>query len=258
MAPSLTKAETEHGPVFTGHNANTTGVTVFDTIPPGVVAPELRDAYLALQAETETLMDRVEVIVHESHPDRVSDQIAAAITKIMKSVITKLIAVGVRMSRDYQEIWDRLGQPTPATSANSAIRADYRRVLLDSDGKGQMQLLGRDAPIELLAAAIEIHDVLGIPADFFEDVQRRFVLANLIKTHALAADSALVPTPDKPFQHGVDMAKVTEMAETMITARQASLDALDSIEAATGRLITMLGVVAEKRPDQIWTLVTGK
>ena len=54
------------------------------------------------------------------------------------------------------------------------------------------------------------------------------------------------------------MAKVTEMAETMITARQASLDALDNIEAATGRLITMLGALAEKRPDQIWTLVTGK
>lgn len=258
MAPSLTKAETEHGLVFTVRNTDSTAVTTFDTIPPGVVAPELRDAYVAAEAATATLLDRVEAIVHEAHPDRVPDLIAAMIAKIMKPVLTKLIAAGIRMSRDYQEIWDRLSYPATATSANSAIRADYRKALLDSDVKGRMQLLGRDAPIELLVAAIEVRDVLGIPADFVEDVQRRFVVAELIKTHSLAADSALVPSPDKPFQHGVDMAKVMEMAETMITARQASLDALDSIGAATGRLITMLGVLAGKHPDQIWTLVTGK
>lgn len=259
MSPSITKQTTPHSSVLTGRNQDASAAVVFDDLPEGLLSPQLSGAYTAVQNSTDTLMNTVARIVHNSHPDRVSDLIVKAISELFGKVFSTLIKAGVAESRAYQEAYDRVAVPAPATAANISIRSDYRRILMDGDLKGRMKLLGQaDASVEFLAAAIEVGNMLQLPDSFHEEIQRRFVIVNAIETHSLAANAGLEPTPANPFQHGLDRAGAVASAERLIASHQAKLDALDTIEAATSRLVLMLAAVSGRSVDEVWTLVTGK
>lgn len=254
--PTITKQPTEHGPIYNAHNSETVAAVAFHHPPEDVLPPELVNFYSATETATDALMSRVAQITHYAHPDRVPDLIARAITELLGKVFPALVDTGVKSSRQLDEAWDRIATPGPTTPDNAGVRSDYRQILINHDHRGRMELPARPgAPLELLAAALEIADVLDLPETYVEEIERRFVIANTIETHSLAADAGLKPTPTNPFQHGLDQAKAVEMAESMIAAHDAKRDALADVGAAASRLVSMLSVACGRSVDATWELL---
>lgn len=256
MPTTLTRTDASEGAVFTARNGEATAAAAFHRPPEGALSPELASAFTATEAATDAFMSRVAQTTHEAHPDRVPDLIARAINELLGRVFPALLEAGVKSSRELDEAWARIATPSPTTPDNAGVRSDYRQILINHDHRGRMELLARPgAPLELLAAALEIADMLDLPEGYREEVQRRFAIANTIETHSLAADAGLKPTPTNPFQHGLDQAKAVEMAESMIAAHDAKRDALADVEAAASRLVSMLSVACGRSVDATWELL---
>lgn len=253
MPPVLNYTETAEGLIFTASTDTGSVVTALDHINSGDISEELEKAYAALTPPLNQLQTSSAAIVHNSHPRLVNEQIQAEIVRLMAGPINSVIETGRAEKRVIAEAIDRASNFYG--DVNETLRSAFQARFTSMEPPDILQIAMKPgAPVELTLAALDTAQITGLADQLVDELREQMVYRTALAQ--VASNAAATPTSQEPFAIGVDDDKAQALAQAMLDRHRARVEAVEIIENAISRLLTMLAVLCgASGPDVIWAAI---
>lgn len=253
MPPVLNYTETAEGLIFTASTDTGSAVTALDDLISGVVSEELEKAYAALTPPLNQLQTSAAAIVHSSHPRLVNEQIQASIVRLMAGPINSVIETGRGEKRVIAEAIDRASNFYG--DANETLLGTLQVRFTSMEPTDILQIAMKpNAPVEAVLAALDTAQITGFADQLVDELREQMVYRTALSQ--VASNAAATPTPQEPFAIGVDDDKAEALAQAMVSRHRRRVEAVEMIEDAVRRLLTMLAVLCgASGPDVIWAAI---
>ncbi len=254
MPISFNRVDGPEDTAWTVTTSKGTAAVVITNPNPELISKDLIAANSNLNFRMADLLSSVKIFEDTVHPKLLDAKIFEEVVKSIAPAINLEIELGRTETRGHNKAYDRATEP--AETVNEQMRQVYQSRLVSMDAPAIMQMINKPkSSIELLLAALDVAEVVGLSEDFVRDLRERLILHNAASI--IASDAAAEPSVDRPFATGIDQKKASNMAQNMLNAHLARGEALDALEASVSRLVVMLAVLCGSAAgvDEVWQAI---